>query len=162
MFVNASLIVDIVLIVVSLFLLYSGYRQGFIRAAGSLLGLVVSIAISIWGVTWLEALTGFELTKNPIVFVLVFLTLAVVVSQIIRLIVTALDLVRKLLSIIPFVGLINSVLGLALGAVQVLVLLAGISYATVNVLPVGAFRHALLGSTLVGNTVKVGEELKLL
>lgn len=153
------IIIDAILVVISILLIWSGYRQGFIRAAGSLLGLVVSIAAGIWGVTWLEDITGFDLTRNPVVFVFTFLTLAIIVSQIIRLIVSALDLVRRLISIIPFVGLINSVLGMLLGVVQAAILLAAVAYVTVTFLPPGALKRSVLESTSVGTSIRVGEKV---
>lgn len=147
------IIVDVILVVISILLIYGGYRQGFIRAAGSLLGLVISIAIGIWGVTWLEHVTGFELTRNPVVFIFTFLVLSIIVSQILRLIVSALDLVRKLLSIIPFVGLINSVLGAVLGVVQALVFVALVAYVAWTFLPAGKVRATMLASQLVHTAV---------
>ncbi len=156
------IIIDVILAVISLLLIWSGYKHGFIQAAGSLLGLVVSIAIGIWGVTWLEDFTGFDLTSNPAIFVLVFLTLTVVVSQIIRLIVGALDLVRRLMSIIPFVGLINRLLGMVLGLVQAAILIAALAYVSVTYLPAGAVSQAMFDSTLIGTAVSLGEQFSLL
>ena len=150
------IIVDVSLVVISILLIFGGYRQGFIKAAGSLLGLVISIAIGIWGVTWLEDVTGFELTRNPVVFIFVFLLLSIIVSQILRLIVSALDLVRKLLSIIPFVGLINSMLGMVLGLVQAAVMVGLVAYVTYSFFPTGGFRQTVLRSELV--KVAVGAE----
>jgi hypothetical protein len=156
------LIIDVIFIVISVLLLWNGYRHGFIRAAGSLLGLVVSIGIGIWGVTWLEDITGFNLTSNPVTFIFVFLTLSVIVSQIIRLIVGALDLVRRLISIIPFVGLINSFLGLVLGLVQAALLIGAVAYVTVTYLPNGEVRTTLLGSQLVDYAVMAEEAVGVL
>jgi uncharacterized membrane protein required for colicin V production len=152
----------VILIVISILLLWNGYRHGFIRAAGSLLGLVISIWIGIWGVTWLEDVTGFNLTANPVTFIFTFLILSVIVSQVIRLIVGALDLVRRLFSIIPFVGLINSFLGLMLGAVQAALLIGTIAYITVTYLPSGEVRTILLGSQLVDFGVMAEEQLGVL
>ena len=159
-FVN-PVIIDVILVVISILLIWGGYKQGFIRAAGSLLGLVASIALGIWGVTWIENLTGLELTNNTIVFVFVFLTLAIFISQIIRVIFSALDLVRRLMSIIPFVGLINSLLGAVLGVVQALILIAAVSYVTTHFLPMGKLHRAMLESTIVGTSVKVSDRIDI-
>lgn len=156
------IIVDVILIVVSILLVWGGYRQGFIKAAGSLLGLVISIAVSIWGVTWLEDLTGFDLTGNPVVFVFTFLTLAIFISQIVRLIVGGLDLVRRLMSIIPFVNLINKGLGLVLGVVQAVILVGALAYVTVTFLPTGAMRDVMLESMIIGTAVDAGEKIGVL
>ncbi len=154
--------VDVILVVISILLIYGGYRQGFIRAAGSLLGLVISIAIGIWGVTWLENVTGFELTRNPVVFIFTFLILSILVSQLLRLLVSALDLVRKLLSIIPFVGLINSLLGTLLGLVQAVLFIGLVAYVTQTYLPVGTIRYSLLNSQLVAAGVRFESAIGLL
>lgn len=156
------LIVDIILIVISILLLWNGYRQGFIKAAGSLLGLVISIVVGIWGVTWLEDVTGFNLTGSPVTFVITFLILSVIVSQIIRLIVNALDLVRRLVSIIPFVGLINRILGSALGLVQAALLIGAVAYVAVTYLPTGAVQTSVLGSQLVDFAVQTETTLGVL
>lgn len=156
------LIVDVVLVVISILLIYGGYRQGFIKAAGSLLGLVVSIAVGIWGVTWLEDVTGFNLTRNPITFVFTFLILSVIVSQILRLIVNALDLVRRLLSIIPFVGLINSLLGTLLGVVQAAVFIALVAYVSVRFIPTSQFRSTMLNAQLIKAATQVEHSVGLI
>ena len=156
------LIIDVILVVISILLIWNGFRHGFIRAAGSLLGLVLSIGLSIWGITWIEDLTGFDLTSNPVVFVFSFLTLAIFLSQIIRLLVSGLGLVRRMLSIIPFVGMIDRGLGFALGVVQAAVLLAGVAYITVAYLPAGGLKTAMLESTFIGTGIDFGEQLGLL
>ncbi len=156
------LIIDIILAILSILLIWSGYKHGFIQAFGSLLGLVVSIALGIWGVTWLEDLTGFELTSNPVVFVGTFLILTLIVSQIIRLIVSALDLVRRLVSIIPFVGLLNSLLGLVLGVFQAGLLIAAVTYVTVTYLPSGVLYNALVASEIISTTIDLGQQFGLL
>lgn len=156
------LIVDVCLAVVSLLLIYGGYRQGFIRAAGSLIGLVISIALGIWGVTWLEQLTGFELTRNPVIFVGTFLVLSILISQLLRLVVSALDLVRKLLSIIPFVGLINSLLGTVLGVVQAVVFIGLVAYVSFTYFPAGTVRQTFLQAQLVHVAVGIEKTAGLL
>lgn len=156
------IIVDVILVVISILLIWGGYRQGFIKAAGSLLGLVISIGVSIWGVTWLEDLTGFDLTGNPVMFVFTFLTLAIFISQIVRLIVSGLDLVRRLVSIIPFVNLINKGLGLILGVVQAIILIGAVAYVTVTFLPAGAMKDVMLESMIIGTGVEAGERLGVL
>ncbi|MFZ2682125.1 MAG: CvpA family protein [Patescibacteria group bacterium] len=156
------LIIDIVLAVIAVVLIWNGYRQGFIRAAGNLLGLVISIAVGIWGVTWLEHLTGFNLTGNPVTFVAVFLVLTIIVSQLLRLVVSGLDLMRRALSIIPFVGLINSLLGTVLGCVQAAVFIALVAYVSFQFLPVGEVKQTVLGSYVVGQAITLEKTFGIL
>jgi uncharacterized membrane protein required for colicin V production len=157
-----SLLVDIGIGVLCLLLMVNGYNQGFIKAAGNLIGLVVSIVVGVWGVGFLEDITGFNLTGSTVTFILVFLLISIVISQIIRLLVGALDLIRRLMSIIPFLGLINRLLGLALGVVQAAVLVTLVSYVSLKYIPSGATQTAFLGSWLVDKGVFVAQQLGLL
>lgn len=157
-----TLIADIVIGVIALLFVVNGYNQGFIKAAGNLIGLVVSIFAGIWGVQWLENLTGMNITGHTATFILAFLIIAIIVSQIIRLIVGTLDLIRRLMSIIPFLGLINRLLGMALGGVQAAVFITGVAYVTVKFIPSSSWQAALLGSWLVGKGVFVAQQLGVL
>ncbi len=140
------LYVDIGFAVLTLILLFVNYQSGFIKAAGHLIGLVLSIGLSIYGITWIEELTGYDLTSNVIVFIIAFLVLSIIINQILRFIVNAVDLVRRMFSIIPFVGLINSLLGAALGAVQAVLIIAGFAYVTIKYVPEGDLQNILLSS----------------
>jgi membrane protein required for colicin V production len=157
-----TLIADIVIGVLALLFVVNGYNQGFVKAAGNLIGLVVSIFAGVWGVQFIEDLTGFNLTGHTATFILTFLLIAVIVSQLIRLLVSALDLIRRLMSIIPFLGLINRLLGLALGAVQAAVFITGVAYVAVKFIPSSPWQAALLGSWLVGKGVFVAQQLGVL
>ncbi len=149
------LFIDVILIIISILLIVGGWRQGFIRAVGSLLGLIISLAVGIWGVNFLEQITGINLTGNPVIFIFSFLTLSVIVSQLIGLVVSALDMVRRLLSVIPFVGLVNRILGVVVGAAQALVLIGAIAFLMVNFVPRGAVRTTFLESELINTAVEI-------
>ncbi len=147
--------IDVILIVLSVLLIVGGWRQGFVRAAGSLIGLVISIGIGIWGVGWIENLTGFNLTGNPMVFIVSFLFLSFIVSQLIGFVVSALDLVRKLISVIPFLGLLNRFLGAGVGVAQASVMIGAIAFVMSNFVPAGGVRTVFMGSELIKVALEV-------
>lgn len=156
------LFVDVILVVLAVLFIVGGWRQGFVRAGGSLLGLVISIGVGIWGVGWIERLTGLNLTGNPVVFVACFLILSVLVSQLIGLVVGALDMVRKLVSVVPFLGLLNRVLGAVVGAAQAAVLIGAVAFVATNFIPRGSVRAMFLEAQLVKVAVAVENAVGIL
>lgn len=147
--------VDILLIVMSFGLLASGWHYGLIRTLGSLIGLVASIVVAIYGATWIEATFGFSFLAHPLSGVVLFLTLALIVSQLAKWIVNLLDLVRRVLSIIPFVGLLNALGGALVGVVQAAFVVIALSFITVKFLPDSPLRSAALESQGVSRAVDV-------
>ncbi len=156
------LFIDIGLAVVALLFVIGGYRQGFVRAAGSLLGLVLSIGIGVWGVGWIERITGMNLTANPVLFMVAFIVLSVIVSQLLGFVVSMLDMVRKMISIIPFVGFLNSLLGAVVGAAQAGVLIGAVAFVMVNYVPPGVVRSSVLQSEVMKKTNQLIEKTGLL
>lgn len=150
-----SLYVDIAFAVLAIIMVFQGYRNGFVRMAGSLVALAVSATAATAGITWLESFTGWHVTTNPIVFVIVFLVLTLILTKIIGIGITILDLVRKIFSIIPGVGLINSLLGAVIGLAQALLVAAALAFAAVNFFPNGVVRTTLLESEVISNVVDI-------
>lgn len=148
------LYVDIAFAVLAILLALQGWRQGFVRMAGSLAGLVLSVTIATWGLTWFEGLTGWKVSTNPITFVIVFLLLTLILTKIMGILIGILDLVRKIFSIIPFVGLTNSILGFAVGLIEAVMIVGAVAYAAVNFFPEGAFRAMLLAAESVSTAVE--------
>lgn len=148
-------IADIIAIVIAAGLILSGWHYGFVRTLGSLIGLVASIAVAIYGATWIEATFGFSFLQNPLTGVVLFLLLALIVSHVAGWLVNLLDLARRVLSIIPFVGLINSMLGALLGAVQATCIIVAVAFVAVTFMPDSATRTAILGAQSVGKAVDV-------
>lgn len=156
------LFIDLGLAIVALLFVIGGYRQGFVRAAGSLVGLVLSIGIGVWGVGWLERITGLNLTASPVLFMVSFIVLSVVVSQLLGFIVSMLDMVRKMISIIPFVGFLNSLLGAIVGALQAGVLIGAVAFVMVSYVPPGVVRSSFLQSEIIKKTNQLIERAGLL
>lgn len=154
--------IDVILIVLSVLFIVGGWRQGFVRAAGSLVGLVISIAVGIWGVGWIENVTGINLTGNPVIFITSFLILSILVSQLIGLLVSAMDMIRKLISVIPFLGLLNRVLGAVVGAAQAAVMIGAVAFVMSNFVPHGGVRTTFLNSELIKVAVSIENAVGIL
>lgn len=150
-----SIIVDIIFLVLALLLALQGWKQGFVRMAGSLIALVVSVVLATWGVAWLESATGWRISANPIVFILVFLLVTLILTKLMGFVITLLDLVRKIFSVIPGVGMLNSILGFVVGALQAGMIALAIAYATVNFFPPSQVRTALIQSKTISTSVEV-------
>jgi hypothetical protein len=131
----SPLVLDIAYLVLAVGLLAGGWQQGFVKAAGSLAALVISIVVSIWGIDLFKNIFGPSTLGNPLTIMVVFLILTLVISKILGLFVWVLDAIRRLLSFIPLVGLINSVGGLGVGLVQVLLASAFFGWILVTLPP---------------------------
>lgn len=120
--------VDVACGVLAVALLILGWKRGFVRMAGSLVSLAVSIIVSLWGIHWLEDIVGIPFSTNVIWLVFAFLIIAVLMSSILNLAIKALDLVRRLLSIVPGVGFLNRLGGAFVGAVEAAVIILVVAY----------------------------------
>lgn len=148
-------IVDVIMIVLALGLVGSGWHYGFVRTLGSLIGLVASIAVAMYGATWIESTFGFSFLANPLAGVAMFLLLALIVSHVAGWLVNLLDLARRVVSIIPFVGLINSLLGAVLGALQAACIVVAIAFMAVTFLSDSPTRTSIIEAQSVGKAVDV-------
>jgi uncharacterized membrane protein required for colicin V production len=138
--------IDIVFALIALVLVITGWRRGFVRMAGGLMSLVLSIAAGIWGVTWIEDALGIPLSATFIGLIFAFLTIALIVSALINLIITLLDLARRLITMIPGLGLLHRLAGSAVGGVEAIVFALGVSYLAVYILGVSDIRTLLLST----------------
>lgn len=147
--------IDIIFALIALVLVITGWRRGFVRMAGGLISLVVSIAAGIWGVTWIEDVLGIPLSGSFIGLLFAFLTIAVIVSAILNLVVTLFDLARRLITMIPGLGLLHRLAGAAVGAVEAGVFILGISYLATYILAVSDIRTLLLST----ETLRYGAQI---
>jgi uncharacterized membrane protein required for colicin V production len=154
--------VDIAFAVLLVILCLQGWRQGFVRMGGSLVALAVSVVIATWGVAWLESVTGWHFSGNPVVFVIVFLLMTLILTKLTGLLITVLDLVRKILSVIPGVGMLNSILGLVVGAIEAGMVALAIAFATVNFFPQSEIRNALVQSYTISNAINALVKMNVL
>ncbi len=155
-------IVDICITVFALVLALAGWRSGFVRSVGGLLALIASIVASFYGMSWLHETYGLSFVEHPWLTILAFLLLTFVVGKIAQYIVETLDLVRRILSIIPFVNLLNNLLGAAFGVAQAAAAVAVLAYVTVTLIPLGDLRTSLLSSVAVGRAVDIESNAGLL
>lgn len=138
--------IDIIFALIAFALIITGWRRGFVRMAGGLVSLAVSIAAGIWGVTWIEDVLGIPLSGTFIGLLVAFLTIAIIVSAVLNLVVTLFDLARRLITMIPGLGLLHRLAGAAVGGVEAVVFALGVSYLAVYVLTTGEVRTLLLST----------------
>lgn len=94
-----------------------GWSAGFIVMAGNLLSLVLGVGITAYLFAWVSSwwqITNWHLA-HPILAVVLFLVALGIVVRLLRLLVKVLNAMFKIVSIIPFVGTLNRLLGAALG-----------------------------------------------
>lgn len=141
--------IDIIFALIATALIITGWRRGFVRMAGGLVSLVLSIAAGIWGVTWIEDVLGIPLSGTFIGLIFAFLTIAVIVSALINLVITLLDLARRLITMIPGLGLLHRLAGAAVGGVEAVVFALGVSYLAIYVLGASDIRTLLLSAETI-------------
>jgi len=141
--------IDIAFGLIALALIITGWRRGFVRMAGGLVSLAVSIAAGIWGVTWIEDVLGIPLSGTFVGLLVAFLTIAIIVSAVLNLVVTLLDLARRLITLIPGLGLLHRLAGAAVGLLESGVFLLGVSYLATYILAAGNIRTLLLSAETI-------------
>lgn len=154
--------VDIAFLVLGIILCLQGWRQGFVRMGGSLVALALSVVIATWGVAWIESVTGWHFSGNPVVFVLVFLLVTLILTKLLGFIITLLDLVRKIVSIVPGISMLNSILGFVVGAVEAGMVALAIAFATVNFFPQSEIRNALVQSKTISTAINALVKMNVL
>ncbi|MFA5946801.1 MAG: CvpA family protein [Patescibacteria group bacterium] len=154
--------VDIVFAVLALLLCLQGWHKGFVKMAGSLIALAVSVVIATWGVAWFESVSGWHFSGNPVLFIIVFLLVTLVLTKLMGFVITLLDLARKVLSIIPGISMLNSILGFAVGAVEAGMVALAIAFATVNFFPQSDIRNAFVQSYTVSNAINALVKMNVL
>lgn len=138
--------IDIAFALLTLVLFITGWRRGFVRMAGGLLSLVVSVVVGIWGVGFLEDMLGIPLSSTFIGLLFAFLTIAVIVSALLNLLVSLLDLARRLFTLIPGVGFLHRFAGAIVGLLEAGAILFGVSYLVMYVLVSSSISTLLLSS----------------
>jgi uncharacterized membrane protein required for colicin V production len=156
------IIIDLLFLGLAILLCIQGWRQGFVKMGGSLVALAVSVSLATWGVAWIERVTGWHFSGNPAAFVIVFLLVTLVLTKLMGFLVTVLDLARKILSILPGISMLNSILGFVVGGLQAGMVALAIAFATVNFFPQSEIRNALVQSYSVSNAINVLVKMNVL
>ena len=155
-------IVDICIIVFVIIMALAGWRSGFVRSFGSLLALIASVVASFYAMGWLHDSFGLIFADHPWITIAAFLIISLAASRLAQYIVDILDLVRKIIAVIPFVNLINNILGAAFGVLQSAVAILVLAYVAVTLVPVGDIRTSLLSSAAVSRAVDIESNAGLL
>ncbi len=155
-------IVDILILAFAIIMALAGWRSGFVRSAGSLVALIASVVASFYAMGWLHDTYGLSLTNYPWTTIIAFIIISIVANRLARYAVDVLDLVRKIVAIIPFVNLLNSILGAVFGVAQSAVAIAVLAYVAVTLVPVGDIRTSLLSSNAVSYAVDIESGMGIL
>lgn len=125
--------VDIILVILLLGFLVNGYRRGFILTAGQLIGILIGLfSARLWTPFVLGRLTPFFGEHNGWPYLIVFILIFIFVDQVVALIFRIINALFKILTIIPFLATINSILGALLGLVSGFTFVGGGSYIIVT------------------------------
>jgi uncharacterized membrane protein required for colicin V production len=154
--------VDIVILVITLFFAAHGWSNGLVRSAGSLAAFVLSIIGSFYVMGWASDTFGISFAAYPWLTVAAFLVVLGLATKLASYLVNVLDLVRKIIAIIPFVNLMNSILGAVFGALRAVSLVLVFAYLVVTLAPAGAFREASVGSDFVSRAIDAETSLGIL
>lgn len=145
--------VDIALIIFAIIMAFAGWRSGLVRSLGSLFALIASVVASYYTMNWIHDTFGVSLTSNPWLAIISFLIIVLIFSKIAGYIVDVLDLVRKIVAIIPFVNFINSTLGAVFGLLQSAIAIIVLAYIAVMMIPASDIRTSLLSSLIISRAV---------
>lgn len=140
--------VDIGLMIMVLLFVASGLYYGFIHTVGNLLGMIAGIFAAGYIILWLQSVL--QIFSQPIAAILVFLLLILFVSRLIGWLVDLLDQFWKILSIIPFLGPLNKLLGGVFGFAEGMVVVASLVYFTTTYLPESELTGALVSAPVTG------------
>lgn len=153
-------IFDLILVIIILIFVASGFWQGLIKKIGALVGLLAGILAAgyYFGsiAAWLAPFVKHnENLAKVIAFILVFIAVNVLVSVVFKVV----DFIFGIFSIIPFMKTINRVLGGVLGLIEGIVTL-GLLLIFIGKFPFAGFIDPLLTESNVANELsKVGNLL---
>lgn len=135
------------MIMVLLFVI-SGLYYGFIHTVGNLIGMIVGILVAGYGILWLQ--DTLQILSQPIAAILIFLLLILFISRLVGWVVDLIDEFWKILSIIPFLGPVNKLLGGIFGFVEGMVVVASLVYFSTSYLPDSDITAAILAAPVTG------------
>ncbi|MDP2631425.1 MAG: CvpA family protein [Candidatus Uhrbacteria bacterium] len=139
--------IDIGLLAIVVLFLLNGLRNGFIRAAGNLIGAVIGVIGSWYVMVWLQ--DNYSIFSHPMWAVIIFVGLIMAMSKIVGFIVDMIDEAWKLITIIPFLKSINKLLGGILGLFEGILMIAAIAYFAGYYFAETQIGVALLGSPII-------------
>jgi len=110
---------DGVLLFIIIYFIWAGFKSGFIRTAGAILGLLVGVYLAshyyeMLAGAWIWLFFGSELVAKIVMFILIFL----LVDKLFKLVVFVIDKAFNLLRFIPFSKLANKLAGSVFGLIE--------------------------------------------
>ncbi|MBI1908004.1 CvpA family protein [Candidatus Uhrbacteria bacterium] len=129
-----------------------GWRAGFVVAFGNVLSLVAGMVITGLLFSFVDDIAFLAAFKSahPILMLLAFVAVFLLVIRLLRLVVSLLNGLFRIISIIPGVGLINRILGAVVGVIEGGVFAAILLYVAVNYLvPSGFVSSAFMSESAI-------------
>lgn len=150
---------DLIIIIVVFAFAFYGLFFGFISTLGSLAGTIVGIYISSRLVGPIMSLFGMDgFVAQIVIFIILFL----IISKLFGIIIWGLEKVWGVFKIIPFTGLLDRILGLILGFIEGVLVVAIVMYFAIVYLPGESVTGALDTSYLGKYLLIVGDWMKIL
>ncbi|MBU0531022.1 MAG: CvpA family protein [Candidatus Uhrbacteria bacterium] len=150
---------DLIIIIIVFAFAFYGLFFGFVSTLGSLAATIFGIYLSSRLVNPLMNLFGTDAIMTRVVlFVILFL----LVSKLFGIVIWVLEKVWGVFRIIPLTGLLDRVLGLALGIIEGIIVVAIVMYYALVYLPPDGISLALDGSFFGTYVLQVGDWLKAL
>ena len=140
-------IIDVILIIIIAYFVFTGFFYGFIRTIGSLIGLFIGLFVASQAIVWLNS--QFGIFSKPLLTVFLFILIVMLIGWIVGWIVQLIEGFRKILTIIPFLGTINKLLGGILGFIEGILVIASIAYFASFYLPEGSIKNLILESPII-------------
>lgn len=126
---------DIILLVIFLYFVFSGFWFGLVHMIGVLLGIVVGVLAAGQFHGFFADFMQFLFVKEGMANVISFILIFLVVNQLVGFIFLRLNKAFKLVTIIPFLGPINRIAGAILGII-VGVLIVGMMLTIAQIYPI--------------------------
>jgi uncharacterized membrane protein required for colicin V production len=141
------LLVNIVLVLLLLGFAGAGMKDGFVHTLGRVVGAVLGfVAAKAWYIGWSGILGAFLPTGWA--KVLTFIIIYIVISRLVGIAFKLIDGAFRILSILPFLKSINSLLGLILGFFEGVLILGGIIYLVLTYPLIPALTQLLIPSVV--------------
>lgn len=162
-------IVDIIAVVILLGTAIGGWRAGGIVVAGNILSLIAGFVVTAYIFSWLSGLPMLAnwQTVHPILTVVAFIVVLSIVVKLLRLVVSLMNQLYRVIALLPLLGPANRLIGAAIGAAEGALVLLVMVYLIDNVLFVSTLSPALINGPIASSsTFHIGgivlERLQLL
>ncbi len=130
------ILTDIIVLVFILAMLVRGWRSGGIVMLGNLAGIFFGAVVTTYGFHWLQAIPFFSTWQaaHPVFTVLAFIVVMGIVAKLLSLLVSLIDGLYRVVSIIPLLGPANNLVGALVGSILGVLIIVLAAYLCDNVL----------------------------